>query len=550
MIKRIQQLPAMIANQIAAGEVIERPASVVKELLENSLDAGATHIEIDLAYGGLNHIKISDNGSGILAEDLPLAIAAHATSKINRLDDLYAINSMGFRGEALASIASIAKLKINSKPEQQEHAVMLIVLENKQELVPCARTKGTTIEVHDLFFNAPVRKRFLKSEKLEFQAIEMVVKRFALSVPHIALSLSHNNKLIFSLVPALDEQARQKRVAKILGRAFIESAIFLEVTQGSMHLQGWISNKIYQRSQNDRQWVYINQRMVKDKLINHAIKQAYDTLLYPGRFPSCVLYLTMNTREIDVNVHPTKHEVRFEQPRLVHDFFIAQLTRALEMEQEKGSNYTQIHEPSPQWFDSPVKPLKSAASLHHGFASVAPKLSGYEELPWINLNKQFSLIWFEQVPYLVDTASLYQAWLTQELNIANYPLASRPLLVVIRYPLIKQVHEIEQVQSFLSAVGIDTEVENDALLIRSIPIAVPYLDLKIFCERIFSLLNYSFDKVQKELIKAQSLETAQLSLEERLNLSQFFVSVQHNKDSDFDIYKQFTLEDCRMLLNV
>lgn len=311
---RIQQLPPAIANQIAAGEVIERPASVVKELLENALDAGADTISIDIAYGGLNQIKISDNGSGIFADDLPLAIAAHATSKITRLDDLYSIGSMGFRGEALASISSIAKLKISSRPASQEHAMMLAVQGSESIISPCARSQGTTIDVVDLFFNAPVRKRFLKSEKLEFQAIETVVKRFALSAPQIALTLKHNNKLVLSLARATDAKSRHARMAKIFGKAFDDHALYIDVERAGMRLEGWLSGIEVQRSQNDRQWVYINQRMVKDKLINHAIKQAYDNVLHPGRFPVCLLYLSLNPAEVDVNVHPTKHEVRFNSP--------------------------------------------------------------------------------------------------------------------------------------------------------------------------------------------------------------------------------------------
>lgn len=318
---RIHQLPSLIANQIAAGEVIERPASVVKELLENSLDAGSDAIMIEIGYGGLNQIKISDNGIGIVADDLPLAIAAHATSKISTLNDLYAIESMGFRGEALASIASVAKVTISSKPETQDTAMSLRVQGTEMSITPCARNQGTTIDVVDLFFNAPVRKRFLKGEKLEFQAIETVVKRFALSAPGIALTLKHNGKQILALPPAINEQTRLTRMTRIMGSKFMKNAIYLDVERGAMRLYGWISDTGFQRSQNDRQWVYINQRMVKDKLITHAIKQAYDDLLYPGRFPACVLYFSIEHGEVDVNVHPTKHEVRFQQPRLVHVFF-------------------------------------------------------------------------------------------------------------------------------------------------------------------------------------------------------------------------------------
>lgn len=545
MSRRILQLPAIIANQISAGEVIERPASVVKELLENSFDAGATRIHIEVAYGGLNQIRISDNGSGIIADDLPLAIAAHATSKITRLDDLYAINSMGFRGEALASIASIAKVSISSKPEQQEHAMMLTIQGTKQEFVPSARTTGTTIDVRDLFFNAPVRKRFLKTERLEFQAIEAVVKRFALSAPHIALTLNHNNKLILSLTCALNEQTKQTRMSKILGSAFMESAIFLDVEQGSMHLHGWVSGKEYQRSQNDRQWVYINQRMVKDKLINHAIKQAYDALLHPGRFPSCLLYFTMNTNEIDVNVHPTKHEVRFQQPRLVHDFFIAQFTKALATEQNKEGTSHNICEPSPQFSSKEIQ-FKSPLREHAITPVVSSKFSLNEETPWTILNKQFSLLWLAHQPYLVDIPCLHQAWLKQQLKSESYPLASRPLLVAVRFSIAKQFKEVNKLQHALVNLGINIEIQDEDILIRSIPVCIPYLDLRTFCDGLVPLASFSLEQMQEHLVQAQAIEAAQLGIEERMDLSRFLKV----KAGDFKAYKPFTVEDCRMLLDV
>src|SRR3990167_5647354 len=227
MFTRIKRLPVFIANQIAAGEVIERPASVVKELLENAIDANASQINVEIGFGGLNLIKVSDNGSGILADDLPLAIAPHATSKINELTDLYAIQSMGFRGEALASISSVSRLAISSKPASQEHAMRFDAV--NQELSASARTQGTTIEVHDIFFNAPVRKKFLKSERGEFQAIEMMVKRIAMSAPKVAMSLTHNGQLQWQLNSALCPLSMRARITKLLGKKFIDGASYIEI---------------------------------------------------------------------------------------------------------------------------------------------------------------------------------------------------------------------------------------------------------------------------------------------------------------------------------
>ena len=238
---RIHRLSSTVANQIAAGEVIERPASVVKELLENALDAGATVVSVDLGFGGLNHIKVSDNGYGIYADDLPLAIAAHATSKISALNDLYHITTMGFRGEALASIASVARVSISSKPAEQSHGMMLSVEESEIQMQPTPRNQGTTIDVRDLFFNAPVRKTFLKSERLEYQAVEWVVKQFAMSAPKVALSLKHNGKQTLSLPAVTCEQSRLQRIKKLFGQAFLSDAVYLDETHEHFAIQGWIS---------------------------------------------------------------------------------------------------------------------------------------------------------------------------------------------------------------------------------------------------------------------------------------------------------------------
>ena len=600
---RIHQLSSAIANQIAAGEVIERPASVVKELLENSLDAAADVITVEIGYGGLNQIKISDNGLGIVADDLPLAVAAHATSKITTLNDLYAINTMGFRGEALASIASVAKVTISSRPAHQEHAMMLRINGAQNELIPCARNVGTTIDVVDLFFSAPVRKRFLKNEKLEFQAIEMVVKRFALSAPHIALTLKHNNKPVLSLPAAVNDQAKHTRMTRIFGSSFIKDAIYLEVESGGMELCGWVSGPDFQRSQNDRQWVYINQRMVKDKLINHALKQAYDGLLYPGRFPACLLYFTLPTAEVDVNVHPTKHEVRFQQPRLVHDFFTSQLTKALNSEAIKspetiyvndsehlekqsvaiyepyfypnqlkitenhsgGSTHLEFNEtaaistsverlPSlsshvnlrkesrPGWNDTKVHPIKSRNSVYYSEADSS----------WIFLNNQYILLFIQQQPCLIDVIALQQYGLLAQLNQNSYPLESRPLLVPISFSMPSQLKDkINELQEYCVQLGIQIELlQEDRLLIRSVPVKVPYLDIRLFLDLVAELEFFQLEILLEVIGRAQTFDPKQLSSEERMELNQLLLNVQNQDLKPQGIFKALTVEDFRMLLHV
>lgn len=539
---RIQQLPPLIANQIAAGEVIERPASVVKELLENSFDAGADAITIEIGYGGLNQIKISDNGMGIVAEDLPLAIAAHATSKISTLNDLYAIDSMGFRGEALASIASVAKVTISSKPEQQETAMMLRVQGTERALSPCARTVGTTVDVVDLFFNAPVRKRFLKSEKLEFQAIETVVKRFALSAPGIALTLKHNGKQVLSLPAATNEQTRLTRMTRILGSAFVKESISLDVEHGAMKLYGWISSPNFQRSQNDRLWVYINQRMVKDRLIHQALKQAYDGLLYPGRFPACVLYLTINPAEVDVNVHPTKHEVRFQQPRLIFDFFVSQLTAALKSKNEFNEEitYTSFEQASPAQaiYESYPKLAASSKSVY----------SLETELSWIILNSRYILAFIHQQPYVVDVVSLHQYRLQEQMHQLVLPLASRPLLVAMRYSFPEKLRG-SSLDQCLKQLGMSLEWlgENEAV-IRSIPLCMPHLDLRLFLDSVAACDVVNQNTLLELMNRAQIFDPRLLNLEEKMELNELLLRLYKEGNKSLGLFKGLTIEDCRNLL--
>ena len=329
-------LPARLANQIAAGEVVERPASVVKELVENSIDAGATTIKIDIEKGGAKRIRIIDNGQGIAKDELALALSRHATSKIKDLDDLEAISSLGFRGEALASISSVARLTLTSKPEAQESAWQANA-EGRDMAVsvkPAAHPNGTTIDVSDLFFNTPARRKFLRTEKTEFAHIEEVIKRIALANFAISFVLSHNHKVIKQFRAANSSMQRSKRVAQICGQKFIEHAIELDCQHEGLHLHGWIAQPSFHRNQNDLCYSYVNERMMRDKLINHAIRQAYADLLPSDSYPAFVLFLQLDFRDVDVNVHPAKHEVRFHQGRYVHDFIYSVCNRALKNDLE------------------------------------------------------------------------------------------------------------------------------------------------------------------------------------------------------------------------
>ncbi len=328
---RIELLSPRLANQIAAGEVVERPASVIKELLENSLDSGARRIDVDVEQAGIKLLRVRDDGSGISADDLPLALARHATSKIRDLEDLERVMSLGFRGEALASISSVARLTLTSRTRGAEQAWQ-VETEGRDmapRVQPAAHPVGTSVEVRDLFFNTPARRKFLKAEKTEFDHLQEVIKRLALARFDVAFHLRHNGKSILNLHEARDDTARARRVAAVCGAGFLEQALPIEVERNGLHLWGWVGLPTFSRSQADLQYFYVNGRAVRDKLVAHAVRQAYRDVLFNGRHPTFVLFFEVDPAVVDVNVHPTKHEVRFRDGRMVHDFLYGTLHRAL-----------------------------------------------------------------------------------------------------------------------------------------------------------------------------------------------------------------------------
>lgn len=318
----IHILSPQLANQIAAGEVVERPASIIKELIENSLDAGATQIDIDLEQGGCKLIRIRDNGSGIAKEELALALARHATSKISTIDDLDAIISLGFRGEALASISSVSRLTLTSRTAEQSEAWQVYAegRDMTPKLKPAAHLVGSTVEVLDLFYNTPARRRFLKTEKTEFMHIEEFIRRIVLVRPDVTFNLQHNGKL----VKQYRASSLEKRVASVCGQAFMQKAVKLDWQHDDLAIHGWITSG----ESNELNYFYVNGRVIKDKLLNHALKQAYTDKT--NQQQSYVIFLTVDPKQVDVNVHPAKHEVRFHEARLIHDFVYQAIVMALE----------------------------------------------------------------------------------------------------------------------------------------------------------------------------------------------------------------------------
>lgn len=386
---KIKLLSPRLANQIAAGEVVERPASVIKELIENSLDAGASRIDIDIEAGGIKLMRIRDDGAGIEEDDMPLALSRHATSKIYDLEDLEQVRSLGFRGEALASISSVSRLTMISNTENQG-AGWKAETEGREmdvQVSPCPHPQGATVEVRDLFFNTPARRKFLRTEKTEFNHLLEVVKRQALARFDVGFHLRHNGKSIHSLKPCASQLEQERRIATVCGPAFMQNALHINTEVTGLKLWGWVALPTFSRSQADLQHFFVNGRVIRDKLVTHAVRQAYRDVLFHGRHPAYVLYLEVDPASVDVNVHPTKHEVRFRDGRTVHDFLFRSLHRALadvrpEDQLAPASLATETHRQSADaasvtMVQQQPMPLRSN---HHQPAEIRESIASYQSL--------------------------------------------------------------------------------------------------------------------------------------------------------------------------
>jgi DNA mismatch repair protein MutL len=396
----IHLLSPRLANQIAAGEVVERPASVIKELLENSIDSGATQVDIDVENGGVKLVRVRDNGCGIDEEDLALSLSRHATSKIAQLDDLEAVGTLGFRGEALASISSVSRLAItsnsgssmdDSKGESHSHG-WRAETEGRDmavKILPAPHPRGTTVEVRDLFFNTPARRKFLRTENTEYKRIDEVLRKLALSHFGINFTLRNNGKVVHNFRAAATQLEQERRVANICGATFMENALYVDVEAAGLRLWGWVGLPTFSRSQADLQHFFVNGRSIRDKLVTHAVRQAYQDVMYHGRHPVFVLFLELNPADVDVNVHPTKHEVRFRDSRTVHDFLFRRLHRAvadirpgnqLLTDTGSGSSDNTIAGNGPASFShqSPLSlsPQGQDNPTHSGFQSRFPNANG------------------------------------------------------------------------------------------------------------------------------------------------------------------------------
>ncbi|MDQ7048992.1 MAG: DNA mismatch repair endonuclease MutL [Enterobacterales bacterium] len=380
--KPIHRLDNRLANQIAAGEVVERPASVVKELLENAIDSGATRIDVDIERGGTRLIRVTDNGCGIEKDDLVLALSRHATSKITSINDLAAISSLGFRGEALASIGSVSRLCLTSRTHQSRYAWQAKAegRDMSVELEPAAATIGTRVEIADLFYNTPARLKFLRAEKTEFAHIEEIFKRHALANPAIALVLKHKGKVVKRIPASQGADEQFNRIGRICGKAFADNCVAFNCQLEDVQIHGWLGLPHFHRSESDLQYVFVNGRPVKDKMLNHAIKQAYQGMLPLGRMATFVIFLSLNPQQIDVNVHPTKHEVRFDQSRMVHDLLVKSVSEALTQAVEQYGSAETGFNPVGSAFVEPARVSQQVNEYMNETDSFQPDVSSLSRL--------------------------------------------------------------------------------------------------------------------------------------------------------------------------
>jgi DNA mismatch repair protein MutL len=495
----IRVLPEQLIHQIAAGEVVERPASVVKELVENSLDAGARSIEIEIEGGGATLCRVRDDGAGIPADQLVLALARHATSKIGRVEDLEAVRTLGFRGEALPSIASVSRVRMTSRAADAPVASTVTAADGiVTGPAPQAHPPGTTVEVRELFFNVPARRKFLRAERTESTQIERLVERLALSRFDVGFRLTSARRTLADHPPARDEPARDARVAAVLGDEFIRHALKLDHEGAGLHLHGWFCLPTYARSQADQQHFFLNGRPLRDKLIASAVRLAYRDVLYHGRHPAYVLFLEMDPARVDVNAHPQKLEVRFREPGLVHDFIFRTVERALAESRPTQSAATEIPAARfslPRW-QVQAGPQTSALDLYgvlgggvrdfesgpptqdvpqsaHGPAVESSDVEYPLGFAIAQLHGIYILAQAQGGLVLVDMHAAHERTTYERLkaSIGSQRIASQPLLVPV--PLAVSVAEADEAEShgrLFEEIGLDVSRSGPTqLLVRALP---------------------------------------------------------------------------------
>ncbi len=504
----IRKLPVSLSNQIAAGEVVERPASILKELIENSIDAGARHIRIEIQQAGLEKISVTDNGFGIPASELCLAVSPHATSKIYSQEQLGHINTLGFRGEALASIASVSKFEISSRVVDDDTAWKLDYSNkdksryddfdiSKLKLIPIAHPIGTTVIANKIFYNIPARKKYLRTERTEYLHVEKVIKQLFLSNFNSAFVFVHNDREVYRFQPALDEQAKSRRVQKICGKSFYENTVTLNFQASGMTLKGWLAKENYSRSSADIQYFYINGRIIRDRVIFHAIRQVFKDKLPEGRYVAYILYLTINTEFIDVNVHPTKHEVRFSDLRLVHDFLSHVLTQALKSNDSNSDSYPEITSNQHNSLNDYVSDtsIKYSNNSIVNFPDNQLNFTNNFFGDILGIVEQYYLLTENKTGVTLINIKKAQSFLMTYKLLQQYKdnnIISKPLIIPASISLEqKQVDILEKHLSLFNKVGIEITVTGlESIMLRSIPVVLSNINYsKLFKNIVVFLVN-------------------------------------------------------------
>ena len=534
----IQRLPNQLINQIAAGEVVERPASVVKELIENAIDAGAKMIEVDAEQGGVRLMKVRDDGCGIPQEELGLALSRHATSKISCLADLETVASMGFRGEALPSISSVSRLQLISRTAEAECGWSISTEGRDEQFEPKPATQqiGTTVNVQDLFYNTPARRKFLKTEKTEYGHIETAMKRLALGRFDIGFSLRHNQREIFKLQAANSTVDKEHRIGLVLGSTFIENAVTVDFEAAGLHLWGWVGLPTFSRSQADMQFFYVNGRLVRDKLVSHAARRAYQDVLYHGRQPVFVLYLELDPAVVDVNVHPAKLEVRFRDSRLVHDFLYRALHRTLAADKpaipgDDAPHHDAVDSP-PVVHSRRILPAQAPLPLNVAEAietygelrgerqpappDVVSKKEEDDSIPPLgyavaHLHGIYILSESKNGLVLVDTHAAHERITYQKLKQQNdaEDVLSQPLLLPIRLQVSEKEAELaEEFHNEFNRLGMEVDRSGpETLVIRSIPVLLDGVDPETLLRDVLSDLNQHGESSRIEEVRNQILSS-------------------------------------------
>lgn len=516
----IKQLPSQLVNQIAAGEIVERPASVLKELLENSIDAGASQITVELEHGGMRRVSVRDNGHGINRENLAIALSRHATSKIRTQDDLVNVTTMGFRGEALPSMASVSRFTLTSRASDEEHAWQLSVDGSGQtaEPEPAAHPVGTTVEMADLFYNTPARRKFLRTENTEYQHLDRRFKEQALAHPETGFRLFHNGRAVHSMQPAHDVTEQLRRIGDVMGKEFVSQSLRVDTEAGGMRLHGWISRPTYSRSQRDQQYFYVNNRFVRDKLLMHAVSQAYRDVLHHQRQPAFVLFLDLPPAQVDVNVHPGKHEVRFREDRHIHAFISQSLKRCLSDTRPggeaeyiedthslsnpvtgQGSNtFNYASQPVQQSVPLSVRDqIKSMDNLYqpvHQIDTTPEPDHEQDDHPLgyaiAQLHGIYILAQNQQGLIVVDMHAAHERICYERMKSAldKDRLAAQPLLVPVSLRLSsEEMGVIDNNINYFSKIGIEVEaISEDSIAIRQVPEMLASADIPVLMRDILS----------------------------------------------------------------